>query len=245
MSMMVANVTRTRLVVKGFQKKEGIDYTEIFSPVVKMSTIRLVLGMVAAENLHLEQLDVKTTFLHGDLEEDLYMIQLERTVTEDKRRKGPYEQGALCLSYWQLDVCYGVYKAKHCTYSGSVSRFMSASLKLQGYVYADFAGDMIVERVLLEAEYVAATEAGKEMIWLHGFLDELGWEFSLIPYKAKMNKAAIEEPGNLTFKLIPGEIKLCKRNHAPKTVWNRISEVKMNKTSAEGFGVSPSSRFPG
>ena len=66
---------KARLIVKGFQQKEGIDYKEIFSPVVKMSTIRLVLGMVVAENLHLEQLDVKTAFLHGDLEEDLYMIQ--------------------------------------------------------------------------------------------------------------------------------------------------------------------------
>ena len=42
-----------------------------------MSTIRLVIGMLAAENLHLEQLDVKRSFLHGDLEEDIYMIQLE------------------------------------------------------------------------------------------------------------------------------------------------------------------------
>ena len=42
-----------------------------------MSTIRLVLGMVAIENLHLEQLDLKTAFLHGNLEEDLYMIQPE------------------------------------------------------------------------------------------------------------------------------------------------------------------------
>ena len=41
-----------------------------------MLTIRLVLGMVAVENLHFEQLDVKTAFLHGDLEEDIYMIQL-------------------------------------------------------------------------------------------------------------------------------------------------------------------------
>ena len=45
---------KARLVVKGFQQKEGIDYTEIFSLVVKMSTFRLVLGMVAAENLHLK-----------------------------------------------------------------------------------------------------------------------------------------------------------------------------------------------
>ncbi|KAE8664189.1 Detected protein of unknown function [Hibiscus syriacus] len=68
---------KARLVVKGFQQKEGIDYNEIFSPVVKLSTIRLVLKIVAAENLHLEQLDVKTTFLHGDLEEEIYMRQPE------------------------------------------------------------------------------------------------------------------------------------------------------------------------
>ena len=73
---------KARLVVKGFQEKGGIDFTEIFSPVVKMSIIRLVLGMMATENLHLEQLDVKTAFLHGDLEEDLYMIQLERFIVQ-------------------------------------------------------------------------------------------------------------------------------------------------------------------
>uniref|UniRef100_A0A7N2LFB2 Integrase catalytic domain-containing protein n=1 Tax=Quercus lobata TaxID=97700 RepID=A0A7N2LFB2_QUELO len=65
---------KARLVVKGFQQKKGINYSEIFSLVVKMSTIRLILGMLAVENLHLEQLDVKTTFLHDDLEEDIYMI---------------------------------------------------------------------------------------------------------------------------------------------------------------------------
>ena len=47
-----------------------------------MSAIRLVLGMVAIENLHIEQLDVKTTFFHGDLEEDLYMIQLEGFIVQ-------------------------------------------------------------------------------------------------------------------------------------------------------------------
>ncbi|KAJ9548930.1 hypothetical protein OSB04_021473 [Centaurea solstitialis] len=68
---------KARLVVKGFQQKKGIDYNEIFSPVVKMTTIRLVLSIVATEGLHLEQLDVKTAFLHGDLDEDIYMTQPE------------------------------------------------------------------------------------------------------------------------------------------------------------------------
>ena len=48
-----------------------MGYSEVFSHVVKNTTIRLVLGMVASENLHLEQLDVKIAFLHGDLKEEI------------------------------------------------------------------------------------------------------------------------------------------------------------------------------
>jgi hypothetical protein len=66
---------KARLVVKGFAKKKGIDFDEIFSPNVKMTSIRTILSLLAAKDLHLEQLDVKTTFLHGDLEEDIYMQQ--------------------------------------------------------------------------------------------------------------------------------------------------------------------------
>ena len=64
---------KTRLVVKGFQQKEGIDNNEIFSSVVKLTTIRTVLALVERDNLYLEQMDVKTAFLHGDLEEEIYM----------------------------------------------------------------------------------------------------------------------------------------------------------------------------
>jgi ATP-binding cassette subfamily B (MDR/TAP) protein 1 len=64
---------KARLVVKGFNQKKGIDFDEIFSPVVKLSSIRIALGLVANMNLELEQLDVKTTFLHEDLNEEIYI----------------------------------------------------------------------------------------------------------------------------------------------------------------------------
>jgi hypothetical protein len=66
---------KARLVVKGFAQKEGLDFDEIFSPIVKMTSIRTILFLVAVEYSHLEQLDVKTIFLHGDLEEEIYMQQ--------------------------------------------------------------------------------------------------------------------------------------------------------------------------
>ncbi|KAM1516880.1 hypothetical protein ACFX10_015793 [Malus domestica] len=71
------NMTRykARLVVKGFGQKKEVDFDEIFSPVVKMTSIQVILGMAASMDLELEQLDVKTAFLHGNLEYEIYMEQ--------------------------------------------------------------------------------------------------------------------------------------------------------------------------
>ena len=69
---------KARLIVKGFQQKKDIDYSKILSSVVKMSIIKQVLGMVAIDNLYLEQLDVKMAFLYGDLEENIYTCQPQR-----------------------------------------------------------------------------------------------------------------------------------------------------------------------
>ena len=76
---------KDRIMVKGFSKKKGIDFDEIFSPVVKMTSIRTILSLVGVEDFHLEQLDVKLAFLHGDLEEDIYTQQPQGYEVKGKR----------------------------------------------------------------------------------------------------------------------------------------------------------------
>ena len=75
---------KARLVVKGYSQRKGIDYAEIFSPVVKLTSIRIMLSIVASKNLYLEQMDVKTTFLHGDLDKEIYMQQPQGFVVPGK-----------------------------------------------------------------------------------------------------------------------------------------------------------------
>lgn len=68
---------KARLIAKGYSQRKGIDYDEVFSPVVRHTSIRIILTLVASYDLELEQLDVKTAFLHGDLEEVIFMEQPE------------------------------------------------------------------------------------------------------------------------------------------------------------------------
>lgn len=59
---------KARLITKGCTQKEGIDFKEVFSPVVRDASIRVLLSLTVFD-IELDQLDVKTTFLHGELEE--------------------------------------------------------------------------------------------------------------------------------------------------------------------------------
>ena len=70
-----AGCVDTRLVAKGFTQKDDIDYKETFSPVSKKDSFRIIMALVAHYDLELHHMDVKTSFLNGNLEEDVYMDQ--------------------------------------------------------------------------------------------------------------------------------------------------------------------------
>ena len=76
---------KARLVAKGCSQVPEIDFGDIFSPVAKVTSIRLLLSVAAAFDFETEHMDVKTSFLHGDLEEEIYMKHLEGFAVKGKK----------------------------------------------------------------------------------------------------------------------------------------------------------------
>lgn len=81
---------KARLVAQGFNQREGVDYNETFAPVVKFNSVRILLSIAATLDLDIQQMDVKTAFLYGELVEEIYMKQPEGFVKEGS-------EGKVCL----------------------------------------------------------------------------------------------------------------------------------------------------
>lgn len=96
---------KARLVAKGFLQKQGVDFDEVYAPVSKQTTVRALLAVCAEKDLELEQLDVKTAFLNGHLEEEIYMQQAQG-----------YEEGGRTVVCKLKRAIYGLRQAPRAWY---------------------------------------------------------------------------------------------------------------------------------
>jgi len=146
---------KTRLVLNGFTHILGIDYNEIFSPVVKHCSIRILMVIVNQYNCKLEQMDVKTAFLHGDLQKIFYMEQPEGFV-EDKSK--------VCLLKKSL---YGLNQSSRQWYHWFVEFLLKTDFLRSGYgscVHILKKGEKVILYLILYVDDILMASSSKDDI---------------------------------------------------------------------------------
>ena len=123
---------KARLVAQGYSQTEGVDYNEVYSSVVRNTTIRSLLALSNAKNWEVHQMDVRTAFLQGNLEEEVYMPQPDGYVNEEypdyvcKLKKSIYglKQSARCwntaIDTFLKSSGYKQMKSDSCLYMKSI-----------------------------------------------------------------------------------------------------------------------------
>ncbi|KAE9158906.1 hypothetical protein PF005_g32252 [Phytophthora fragariae] len=142
---------KARLVAKGYSQRHGIDYEETYSPVAYLNSIRAMLAKCSAEGMEIEQCDVDTAFLYGELEEEIYMKLPEglRELLELTEAQGED------VVYMLLQILTG-----HC---GAPVMWRSTFQKT-------------VALSSTEDEYMALSDCVKECVWMRRLLKDIGAE---------------------------------------------------------------------
>jgi hypothetical protein len=132
---------KARLVAKGFTQREGIDYTETFSPVSNKDSFQIVMALVAHYDLELHQMDVKIVFLNGDLQENVYMAQSEGFVMKGKEHMG----------YKLKKFIYGLKQASrqwYLKFDEVIKKFGFIKNQVDNYIYIKIKESMFIILVL-------------------------------------------------------------------------------------------------
>lgn len=178
---------KARLVAKGYSQKAGIDFNETYAPVAKFNSIRLILAIAASKSFVVHQMDVKTAFLNGDLDEDIYMEQPDGMIGEGEEKlvwklhKSLYGlKQAPRVWYMKLDTFLKNIGFTRCERDYSVY-----AEKGTGVILAVYVDDLIivgVERDVIEVKEKLASEFE---------MSDLGEAHWLLGMKIEIDKSGI------------------------------------------------------
>ncbi|KAH9779268.1 retrovirus-related pol polyprotein from transposon RE1 [Citrus sinensis] len=158
---------KARLVAKGFHQTAGVDYSETYSPVVKSSTVRVILSLAVMQGWNVRQIDINNAFLNGDLTEDVYMQQPEGFVSEG---------GYICKLNKAL---YGLKQAPRAWYDklkGCLTdwNFTNSKADTSLFIRHDIKGIILV---LIYVDDILVT--GPDSVLLEAFITNLSKVFAL------------------------------------------------------------------
>lgn len=168
---------KARLCARGFMQQQGIDYTETFAPVVRYDSLRVFLSIVAVEDLELIQFDVETAFLHGVLEEKIFMeIPEGLQVKSVKSVKENSDMNVVCLLNKSL---YGLKQAPRCwndKFCDFLKRYNFEETEADKCIFVGQVGQAIVYLALFVDDGLLAAKSKEH---LNIVLKHLRNEFSI------------------------------------------------------------------
>lgn len=160
---------KARIVAKGYVQKPGINFEEIFAPVIRIETIHLLLALAAKRSWEVHHLDVKTAFLNGEIQEEIYV----------KQQEGFVKRGHEHLVYRLLKALYGLRQAPRAWYSKLNKCLIEIGFERCPYenaVYSKKAGD----EVLIIAVYVDdILVSGSSITLINDFKDQMSKIFDM------------------------------------------------------------------
>ncbi|GKC37131.1 copia protein [Tanacetum coccineum] len=172
---------KARLVAKGYRQEKGIDFEESFAPVACIEAIRIFIANAASKNMTIYQMDVKTTFLNGELKEEVYVSQPEGFVDPDhpthvyRLKKALYQASP---TKKHLEALKRVFRYLRGTINWGLWYSKDTAMALTAYADADHAGYQDTRR---KDEYIAMSGCYAQILWMRSHLIDYGFAFNKIP----------------------------------------------------------------
>lgn len=161
---------KARLVVRGYAQEYGVDYVEVYAPVARMDTIRLIIALAAQRGWTIHQMDVKSAFLHGVLEEDVYVQQPQGYLVKNHEQKVYKLQKAL----------YGLKQAPRAWFSRIEAYFIKEGFTKSSSEHTLFLKIAPDNRMLFVNIYVDdLLYTGNDEIMLEEFKNSMKKEFEM------------------------------------------------------------------